>query len=119
MGNVPPNIRRTGADSPIAATTAGSLEKVASSAPRGPSDGVVSQTISHGRSPRTAKTTMIRPRRRNHLRAFSPIVARTSALMMALSMPETISKTERPAGQNDQQPVHTPGTVLLHLHIIQ
>jgi len=84
-------------ESSIADVTAGSLENVASRAPAGPSDGVVAQTISHGRSPRTTKTAKIRPQKRNNFRAFCPIVARTSALMMALSMLETISKTERPA----------------------
>ena len=63
----------------------------------GPSDGLVAQTITHGRSPRITKTAAIRPHRRNHLRARSLIVARTSALMMALSMLETVSKTMRPA----------------------
>jgi len=41
-------------------------------------------------------TAIKRPQTRNHLLAFCFIVERTSALMIALSMLEIISKRERP-----------------------
>ena len=95
--NVPPPMRRMGADCSMAAMTSGSLEKVAVRAPTGPSGGVESQTISHGRRPRTAKTAKSRPQIRNQRFARSLMVERTSALMMALSMLVIVSKRTRPA----------------------
>ena len=86
-----------GADCPIAATTAGSLENVAVSAPMGPRDGVDIQTISHGSAPRITKTANNSPQMRNQRRAFCDIVERTSALIMALSMLVMVSNRQSPA----------------------
>jgi len=70
---------------------------VAKNASTGPREGVASQTISQGSTPRMMKTAKRRPQSRNQRRYFSCMVERTSALMMALSMPETVSKRQRPA----------------------
>ena len=96
MRNVPPPMSRMGDDCSIAAMTSGSLEKVAVRAPTGPSDGVESQTISHGSRPRTAKTANSSPQIRNQRFARSLMVERTSALMMALSMLVIVSNRTRP-----------------------
>jgi hypothetical protein len=56
----------------------------------------MTQTISHGNRPLTPKTAMRMPHVRNHRRAFVCMVARTSALMIALSMLVIDSKTARP-----------------------
>ncbi len=86
-----------GADSSMAAITAGSFENVAVSAPIGPSEGVVIQMISQGRSPLMTKTAKKSPHVRNHRRAHAAMVERTSALMMALSMLLMVSKRQSPA----------------------
>lgn len=86
----------TGDDDSIAFATLGSLLKVETNAPRRPSFGDVNQTISQGKSPLTANTAMIKPQRRNQRRAFSFIVRKTSALIMALSMLVIVSKTKSP-----------------------
>ena len=86
-----------GADSSIAAVTAGSFENVAVSAPIGPSEGVAIQMISQGRSPRMTKTAKKSPQVRNQRLAQCAMVVSTSALMMALSMLLMVSKRQSPA----------------------
>src|SRR5512146_1554998 len=86
-----------GADLSTASTTEGSLLNVLISAPHGPKEGVVTHTISQGRTPLMMKTAKSKPQNRNHLRARAPMVERTSALMMALSMLLMVSKRQRPA----------------------
>jgi hypothetical protein len=88
---------RIGAERSMASWTAGSLLKVAVKAPTGPRDGIVAQTIRSGRTPLTRKTAISIPQSKNHWRIFLPMVERTSALMMALSMEETVSKRTKPA----------------------
>ena len=80
----------------MAAATLGSLLKVEVKAPTSPNSGEVAQTISQGRSPLTANTAIINPHNKNHRLAFSFIVRRTSALMMALSMLVIVSNTKSP-----------------------
>jgi hypothetical protein len=78
------------------AATAGSLEKVAVKDPIKPRLGLVAQTISQGSSPRTIKTANSIPHNRNQRLPLGDMVFRTSALMTALSILETISNKERP-----------------------
>ena len=93
---MPPPISRIGAESSMALMTAGSELNVAVSEPMKPNDGVDIQMMSQGNSPRTRKTAIKIPQRRNHLWARLDMVRRTSALMTALSIDETISKMARP-----------------------
>lgn len=65
-------------------------------APIGPKEGETAHTISHGKNPRIIKTASNSPQVKNHLFAFSPIVDRTSALIMALSIEEILSKSTKP-----------------------
>lgn len=85
-----------GADFSTAPITAGSELNVANSEPIKPSDGVVAQIISQGRSPLMRKTAISMPQMRNHLLAFGLIVPRTSALMTALSTLLMTSNKTRP-----------------------
>lgn len=94
--NIPPPARSIGEDCSMASWTWGSLLKVAVRAPIGPREGLTPQTISKGKKPRTKKTAMRIPQMRNHLRAFSPMVLSTSALMTALSMELMVSKRAKP-----------------------
>ena len=95
--NMPPPIKRTGNGLLRLLRATGSPENVAVSAPTGPRDGADIQTISHGSTPRIAKTANRRPQTRNQRRAFSDIVERTSALIMALSMLVMVSNRQSPA----------------------
>ena len=70
--------------------------KVAVSDPKNPKEGFTTQTISHGRSPRTKNTAIRIPHTKKNLLAFCPIVESTSALIMALSILEIISKRQSP-----------------------
>ena len=97
MKNTPPPTSRTGALSWMAFCAAGFSVKVAVRALKGLRPGVMTHTISQGRIPLTPKTAIRMPQVRNHRLAFGCIVARTSALMMALSMLVIDSKTARPA----------------------
>lgn len=94
--NVPPAMSKTGADDSIAEATFGSPLKVAVKEPIGPKDGETPQTISQGKIPLTTKTATNSPQVKNHLLAFSPIVDKTWALIMALSTEDTVSKRTRP-----------------------
>src|SRR3989338_3002739 len=97
MRKTPPPTKRRGADVSIASATAGSLLKVANNASIGPSVGLTAQTIAHGKRPRTTNTAKRIPQIKNHRRAFSPIVERTSALMIALSILLIASNKQSPA----------------------
>jgi hypothetical protein len=107
MRNVPPPIRRIGAEDSIATITRGSLLKVAKKAPTGPSPGVAVHTIAQGSTPRITKTANRSPHRRNHLRYFPSIVESTSALMIALSMLLIVSKRLKPATINRREMTST------------
>lgn len=98
--NTPPPMRRRGDDFSIARTISGLLEKVSVRACRKDLFGKKSQTIRNGRSPLTTNTPNNRPQKRNHFRAAGFMVERTSALMMALSTLDMISKRERPSMAN-------------------
>src|SRR5688500_3936948 len=76
--------------------TLGSLEKVAVKEPIKPNEGLVPQTMSQGSKPRTIKTAIRIPHTRNQRLPFGDIVFSTSALITALSILETISKSESP-----------------------
>ena len=94
---MPPPARSTGAADSTAACTPALPESAAVNAPIGPRLGTVAQTMAHGNRPRTTTTAMMNPQKRNHLRDFSSIVPRISALMTALSMLEMISNRQRPS----------------------
>lgn len=93
---MPPAISRTGAEDSTAWITLGSPLKVAVKEPIGPSVGETIQTINQGNIPRTTKTATSNPQVKNHFFAFSPIVERTWALIMALSREEIVSKRTSP-----------------------
>ena len=86
-----------GADCSIVSATCGSLLNVAVNAPKIPREGFAAKIISNGKNPRTITTAKRIPHVRNHFLALFPIVERTSALITALSILETISKRESPA----------------------
>lgn len=85
-----------GAENSIASVTFGSPLKVAVKEPTGPKLGETTQTISQGKIPLTTNTAKSNPQVKNHLLAFSPMVDRTWALIMALSTEEIVSKRARP-----------------------
>ena len=87
---------RTGELSWMALRAAGSPVRLAVKASQGPRPGVMTQTMSQGRTPRTTKTAIRIPQVRNHLRARVCMPCRTSALMMALSMLVIDSKRASP-----------------------
>ena len=93
---MPPPANRIGDERSTLSATLGSLEKVAVKEPIKPNEGLVPQTMSQGRKPRTIKTAKIIPHNKNQRLPFGDIVFSTSALITALSILETISKSESP-----------------------
>ncbi len=85
-----------GAECSIAATTLGSEENVAVKVPINPSSGTVKKTIKNGSKPLIRKTAIKIPHIKNQRLAFFPMVDKTSALITALSIEETVSKRARP-----------------------
>ena len=80
----------------IASATAGSELKAAVNDPIGPKPGLTAQTIAQGSAPRSKNTAIKSPHKRNHFLALLLMVERTSALITALSIEETVSKSTRP-----------------------
>src|SRR5512142_23319 len=80
----------------IASRASGSLPKVARTACQSEMPGAVTHTMRSGSTPRTMKTAVSIPQRRNHLRARSLIVLSMCALTMALSTLWTTSSTRSP-----------------------
>ena len=58
--------------------------------------GLKAQIIVKGKTPRTTKTAINIPQVKNHFRARELIVDKTSALIIALSTDEIVSKSARP-----------------------
>lgn len=80
----------------IASATAGSELKAAVKEPIGPKPGLTPQTMAQGSAPRSRKTAINSPQSKNHLLARRDMVERTSALITALSIEETVSKRIKP-----------------------
>lgn len=80
----------------MAVITLGSELKAAVNAPTSPSSGFITQTIAQGKTPLSIKTANKSPQNKNHFLAFLPIVDRTSAFIIALSIEEIVSNKINP-----------------------
>lgn len=74
----------------------GFVFKEAVSAPIGPNAGLSKYTNSQGNKPLSRKTEISMPQYKNHFLALRETFTNTSALIMALSIEDTISNKTKP-----------------------
>src|SRR3989344_6106193 len=94
--NITPPINNKGADCSTDSLMVSSAEKDAINDSIGPRVGFAIQKISHGNKPLIKKTAINKPQTKNQRLAFKETFDKTSALMTALSMLLTASKTTKP-----------------------